>query len=72
MRLSVGVLALVLAWIAFGCTDPKEVNAAFAQTKVTWTVFDTGRIDGLRPLSGFEQSLKVIWVPRTQAVRATT
>jgi len=34
-------------------------------------LFDQGRPDGLRSLNGFEQSQRIVWVPRPQAVRAT-
>lgn len=62
----------VLAVTALSCTDSDEVNAAFSQTRVSWYVFDGDRPDGLRPLPGFEQPQKVVWAPRTQAVRATS
>ncbi len=62
---------VLLACLTWGCSDAKEVNAAFSQTRVTWWVFDTGRIDGLRALPGFEQAQRVVWAPRTHAVRAT-
>jgi hypothetical protein len=65
-------VALALVAVLFsGCADSKEVNAAFSQTRVTWYLFDADRPDGLRALAGFEQPEKVVWVPRTRAVRAT-
>lgn len=53
------------------CTDSKEVNSAFAQTRVSWFLFDTDNPAGLYPLSGFEQAQKVTWQPRNRAVFAT-
>jgi hypothetical protein len=63
-------LLVFLALLA-ACTDPKEVNAAFSRTRVSWVVFDPDRPDGLRDLPGFEQSLKTSWVARPSAVLAT-
>jgi hypothetical protein len=68
----IGAAALVLAVaLVSGCADSREVNAAFSQTRVSWYLFDPERADGLRPMAGFEQPEKVVWVPETRAVRAT-
>lgn len=65
------VWVFLLASLLLGCSDSKAVNAAFAQTRVSWFVFDNERPDGLRPLSGFEQAQHVVWLPRNKAVFAT-
>ena len=62
--------ALVLV-VLVGCADSRQVNAAFAQTKVSWFVFDVEAPNGLRSLAGFEQAQKILWLPRPQAVVAT-
>jgi hypothetical protein len=67
-----GAAALVLtAAFVSGCADSREVNAAFSQTRVSWFLFDADQPDGLRPMAGFEQPEKVVWVPQTRTVRAT-
>ena len=63
--LLLGALALV------SCSDAKEINAAFAQNKVSWFAFDPQAEGGLVPLAGLEQARKVTWVPRNRAVFAT-
>jgi hypothetical protein len=62
---------LVSLLVLAGCADSKEVNAAFSRTRVSWLAFDPDQSGGLRPLTGFEQPLKVTWTPRTRAVVAT-
>ena len=63
------------AWFAVlvlaGCTDSKEVNAAFNRTRVTWYLFDRTQPDGLRVLPGFDQPQNVPWEVRPKAVLAT-
>jgi len=53
------------------CSDSREVNASFNRTRVTWSFFAQDQADGLRPLPGFEQAVKVVWLPRPLAVVAT-
>ena len=68
---AVPLCLLILLALLVACTDPKEVNAAFSRTRVSWMVFDPNRPDGLQDLPGFEQSLKTLWLPRPRAVLAT-
>jgi len=65
------LFALASVFLLAACADSKEVNAAFSRTRVSWAVFDADQPDGLRPLAGFEQPLKVAWVPRNRALVAT-
>lgn len=62
---------VLLAMVLASCTDADQVNAAFRQSRVGWYLFDPGTETGLRPLSGFDQSLSITWKPLPRVVRAT-
>ncbi len=61
-----GVVALMAAAL-LGCSDSKEINAAFSRNQISWMVFDPSAANGLRALSGFGQGMKVSWAPRDRA-----
>jgi len=68
LRLTVAVL--VLGGI-LSCADEKAVNAAFFQSRVSWYVFDAASATGVQSITGFEQPLKVVWKPASEAVFAS-
>jgi len=69
--LRVGLAAVAALALLLSCTDARQINAAFAQGRVTWFTFDPQAADGLRPLPGPEQPHRVLWSPRSRAVLAT-
>jgi hypothetical protein len=66
LKMRIGALVLT-ALTLLGCADSKEVNAAFSRAQVSWMLFDSAAPEGLRPLSGFAEGVKVVWSPRDRA-----
>jgi len=68
---AVGLVLWASLLVLASCTDADSVNAAFRQSRVTWSLFDPSSPSGLQTLAGFDQPIRTVWKPYHRSVRAT-